>query len=351
MFATIVKKKAYLLAILMMSSLATGCGTTRVCIPTNPEAPRELAKATHPSHRIEAPDILQIDAVRVVPLPPYKLNALDILIIRATNALPEEPIGGSYQVEPEGTINLGPSYGTVQVVDMTVEQARLAIEATVKKVLANTQVSVTLGQSRGFQQIQGNHLVRPDGTISLGLYGAVRLAGLTIEEAKAEIETHLAKYLLKPEVNVDIFAYNSKVYYVIFDGAGNGETVTRLPSMGNETVLDAMSQVGGIPSVGSKHRIWIARPAPEGCGPDQILPIDWKGIAMQGRTSTNYQLLPGDRLYVMAKPLISLDNAIGFVTAPFERLIGLTFLINGAYQSLFLNNSGNIGNNANGFGF
>lgn len=61
-----------------------------------------------------------------------------------------------------------------------------------------------------------------DGTISLGLHGAVRVAGLTIDDAREAIERHLTQYIKEPKVNVDIYAYNSKFYYIIADGAGFG---------------------------------------------------------------------------------------------------------------------------------
>jgi hypothetical protein len=41
----------------------------------------------------------------------------------------------------------------------------------------------------------------------------------------------------------------------------------------------------------------LVRPGAGG-KPDQVLKIDWAGITQHGRTETNYQLLPGDRLYV-----------------------------------------------------
>ncbi len=43
--------------------------------------------------------------------------------------------------------------------------------------------------------ITGEHLVRPDGTVSLGFYGAVHVRGLTIEQAKIKIILHLRKYM------------------------------------------------------------------------------------------------------------------------------------------------------------
>src|SRR6478752_2002072 len=43
--------------------------------------------------------------------------------------------------------------------------------------------------------ISGERLVRPDGKISLGFYGDVYVAGLTIPEIKEKIIFHLRKYL------------------------------------------------------------------------------------------------------------------------------------------------------------
>ena len=80
------------------------------------------------------------------------------------------------------------------------------------------------------------------------------------------------------QVAVDVLAYNSKVYFVIFDGGGFGQQVFRLPATGNETVLDAVSLVQGLAPISSKRRIWLARPAPANSGCSQILPVDWNAI-------------------------------------------------------------------------
>jgi protein involved in polysaccharide export with SLBB domain len=227
------------------------------------------------------------------------------------------------------------------------------VEKRLKTVLTEPKVNVALAQSRAMQQIRGEHLVRPDGTVGLGVYGAVYLAGLTLEQAKAVIEEHLSKFLLKPEIALDVYAYNSKVFYVIFDGAGYGEQVYRLPITGNETVLDAISQINGLPAVSSK-KMWVARPgAGSGCN-EQILPVKWREVAMCGAAATNYQLFPGDRLYVKSDPLISFDNMIAKVLAPVERIFGVTLLgqqtILSFDRSLHSGGNGN-GNGNGGFGF
>ena len=81
--------------------------------------------------------------------------------------------------------------------------------------------------------------------MTLGTYGGVPVVGKTLAEAKQAIESHLSRYLENPEVAVDVFAYNSKVYYVVFQGAGTGDAIYKFPITGNDTVLDALSGIGG----------------------------------------------------------------------------------------------------------
>jgi polysaccharide export outer membrane protein len=294
-----------------------------------------------PNYVIEAPDILLIDALRIVPKPPYKIDALDALLITATNTLPNEPIGGLYVVDPDGTVNLGLSYGTARVIGLTIPQAREEILRVLRVKLRDPEVNVSLGYARGQQLIRGDHLVRPDGTVSLGLYGSVRVTGLTLPEAKAAIEAQLSQYLEKPEVAIDVLAYNSKVFYVIYDLGANGATVARLPITGNDTVLDAVAALTGLSAIAAKHHIWVARPAPACNECDQVLPVDWNGIVCRGETATNYQLLPGDRLYVQADTFVTLDARLARFLAPFERIFGFILLGNGTVRALGGQNNGN----------
>src|SRR5438045_3609145 len=102
-------------AVLGFCALGAGCHSCPLCPPIveNPEVPRELAKVSLPTYVIEPPDVLLINTLRVVPLPPYRIEPLDAIIIQATDVLPDEPINAIYSVQPEGTVNLGPSYGLV----------------------------------------------------------------------------------------------------------------------------------------------------------------------------------------------------------------------------------------------
>lgn len=283
--------------------------------------PRELDMVSLPPYVIEPPDILMINALRVVPKPPHIIEVFDGLLIRATGALVEEPIADAFAVDPEGKVDLGPSYGRVSVVGLTVDEARDAIRKHLSQWFVDPQVSVSLAFSSGAQQIVGEHLVGPDGRVNLGTYGSVYVAGMTVDEARAAIEEKLSAKLQDPEVVVDIFAYNSKKYYVVTQGAGLGDNVAEAPITGNETVLDAIARIGGISQISSTN-IWIARPAPNGVGCEQILPVNWDEISRGASTATNYQLMPNDRLYIAEDPMIKFDSIIAKYTRPFERLFG-----------------------------
>src|SRR5262249_39443217 len=159
---------------------------------------------------VQPPDIPPTGAGAVGAGPPYRVEPLDVLLIQVADTLPNQPIAGAYTVAPEGTVNLGYGYGSVRVAGKTLDEVQAALRTHLGQVLRNPQVVVALAQFRGLQQVRGEHLVRPDGSISLGTYGSLCVTGLTLAQAKFAIERHLAQYLLNPQISVDVFAYNSK---------------------------------------------------------------------------------------------------------------------------------------------
>ena len=304
--------------------------------------PREKMMTMHPSYIIEPPDTLMIDAIRLIPRPPYRIEALDVLIIQVAETLPNQPIAAAFSVTPDGFVNLGYSYGMVRVAGLTLEQGVTAVKTQLKTRLADPQVAVALAVMRAIQQIRGEHLVGQDGTVTLGSYGCVNVTGLTLWQAKLVMERYLSHWFLNPQISITVNGFNSKVYYVIFDGGGYGQQILRLPITGNERVLDAISLAGGLPPVASRRKIWVSRPSPKSCY--QLLPVDWEAITKGGDPESNWQLFPGDRVYVAADPLIELDNSIAKIFAPIERVLGITLLGTSTFQS-FRNNNNSNGNN------
>ncbi len=287
--------------------------------------PREKNMVSLPAYRVEPPDLLRIEVLKLVPKPPYRAGIYDVLQIQVIGTLLDQPIDGYYLVEAEGVVNLGAAYGKVRVAGMTIDQVTQVISEHLSQILRTPEVSVQLARATGMQPIAGIYLVAPDGTVNLRQYGTVHVAGRTVAEIHELLARHLTQFLDSPDVAVDVASYNSKVYYLITEGAGLGDAVRRLPITGNDTVLDAVSQVGGLSQVSSK-KIWVARPAPGGVGCEQILPVDWNAVVQGGSTATNFQLMPGDRLFIAEDSVIALSNWIGNVTGPLQRLAGVTSL-------------------------
>lgn len=294
-------------------------------VPAALVVPRELQKITLQPYVLEPPDILLIDVIRAVPKSPYVIESLDALQIVVEGTLEGQPIAGIYAVNPGGMVQLGPAYGGVLVKGLSLTEARDAIERQLRSSLAEARVSVSLAQSGGQQQIVGEHLIGLDGTVNLGSYGSVYITGMTLAEARTAIESHLSKYLDAPKISLDVFAYNSKVYYVVIESAGLGDQVSRLPVTGNETVLDAISNIGGLTQVSSK-KIWIARPVPGNVDCDQVLPVNWRDITRGGSTETNYQVLPGDRIFISEDRLVATEVILDRLIRPFERVFSVTAL-------------------------
>ena len=311
------------------------------------DIPAEMQKVSIPPYRVEAPDILILDMVNNIRPEDDPLRAGDELFIRVSGTLPIQPDGDEvensfkqinniYRVQTDGTVDLGPEYGSVTVDGLTLKEAKTAIEQHLitESGLAAPKVAISLPNVNGKQVISGEHLIRPDGTVQLGVYGSLYVNGMTLDEVKAALEEHLAQYVHEPEMVVDVGAYNSKTIFIITDGAGSGESVVQIPYTGNETVLTAMSQVDGLGEVSARNYMWVARPGPHGAQVAQKMHIDWRGITQDGITTTNYQLFPGDRIYIKADPLIAADSVIAKITVPISRLFGFTLLGNGTVRAI-----------------
>ena len=94
-------------------------------------------------------------------------------------------------------------------------------------------------------------------------------------------------------VYVAVSASKSKHYYV----QGAVAVPGRVPVTGMETVLDAIQVAGGLAPDADPNQVFLYRPD-AGAAPAQQLKIDVDQITMGDDLSTNYQLLPGDRLVV-----------------------------------------------------
>lgn len=136
--------------------------------------------------------------------------------------------------------------------------------------------------------------VLQDGTINLGRYGHVVVAGKTVEEITSLVRSALEAQTKNPvPITVRLINRVSKVYYVLGEVNAPGS----FPLQGRETVLDAIISAGGLTDRASRRNIILSRPTPpNGCR--IVIPICYREIVQLGDTATNYQIAPGDRIFV-----------------------------------------------------
>ncbi|MDR2704433.1 MAG: polysaccharide biosynthesis/export family protein, partial [Planctomycetaceae bacterium] len=239
-------------------------GNQLVPEPAEHDIPKETAKLLSPDYVLESPDIITVKAVHLVPRPPYVLRVSDVIALEVSGVSASEPIIGNFSVEPDGIIQLGGTYGSVQVKGLSLAEAEQAVSQHLNRNTKNTQgqsnpnivVSAKLVRISDVQQIANKHLIGPDGYVTLGSYGRVYVNGLKIDECRKAIESHLSKVFEHSQVTVDVYSCNSKKYYVVLQSV-KGEQVIAFPYTGNETVLKAISNMNGLHPNLSK-RIWVA---------------------------------------------------------------------------------------------
>lgn len=145
-------------------------------------------------------------------------------------------------------------------------------------------------------RIPADQTVLADGTVDLGKYGRLIVAGITPEAAESLIEKTLidAGEEATP-INVRLLEPVHR-YYVL----GEVNSPGSYPLDGYESVLDGILAAGGLTSAAAPCKILLARPT-QANSCRITLPVCYREITQMGDTTTNYQLRPGDRIFVATR--------------------------------------------------
>ena len=166
-------------------------------------------------------------------------------------------------------------------------------------------------------QLPSDQTVQQEGTIDLGGYGRLRVVGLTVPEIQQQVQFAVTqKETFKRQSAVGLASHTTHIPPGIDENVDLGVTVRLVsqergvvyvmgevnapgsyPIVGSETVLDALISAGGLSDRANDHKIILTRPQVAG-QPRVILPVCYQQVLQLGDTSTNYQLQPGDRIYV-----------------------------------------------------
>jgi polysaccharide export outer membrane protein len=168
--------------------------------------------------------------------------------------------------------------------------------------------------------------VRPDGRISFELIGDVQVEGKTIEEVRGEITSLLQQFIVSPTVTVELQSSNSRRYYVF----GEVNRPGAYPLVGRVTAVDALAQANGETRLASLNSARLVRGGSEH---PQVFPLRFADITRNADASTNFELRPGDVVYVPPSTSARIGYAISLFFFPLQQIIGLG---TGAATQVFL---------------
>jgi protein involved in polysaccharide export with SLBB domain len=161
-------------------------------------------------------------------------------------------------------------------------------------------------------RIAADQPILPDGTIELGVYGRPVVAGMTVPQVETQVAQLVKAKEGKDHALTVRLVGRTKVFYVL----GEVNSPGSFPLSGRETVLDGLMAAGGLTRAAQEKKIILVRPShPDNCR--EVLPVCYPQIVQLGDTHTNYQLRPGDRIYVPSQGMLeSLFPSQTKTTAP-----------------------------------
>lgn len=155
----------------------------------------------------------------------------------------------------------------------------------------------------GQADMSGDFRVDAGGELTVPLAGRVKVAGLTLDQARGAVAAHLADgYLKNPQVFLDVKTFASRRVEV----SGAVQKPASYPLLSAEmSVSEMLVQAGGLvePST-PRAEIWRDHE-----GRREVLPVDLDRLR-RGDPSADLPLLPGDHLYVPVAELVFVDGQV-----------------------------------------
>jgi len=167
-------------------------------------------------------------------------------------------------------------------------------------------------------ELSGEFTVDVSGGIVLPLIGAVKAAGLPVEQIERDIRTRLADgYVVNPQVAISVTQFKSQRVFVI----GEVKQPGVVPLTGALTLVEALTRVGSLTEMAGGDLVVIRPPdgqpvngpvLPSDSGARELLRVDVRLLQSKGPTS-NIVLKDGDTVVV---PRAEVVYVIGQVNTP-----------------------------------
>lgn len=144
--------------------------------------------------------------------------------------------------------------------------------------------------------------VRPDGKVSFPLVGEIDVTGMTVGQFTDILRQGLSRYIINPDVSVNIVKLGGVRVYVF--GEINRPGVYELTK--SHRVLDALGAAYGFNWDTAKKKIFLIHQDQ----PDKPIAINLNRILETGDMAQNFEMREGDVLYLTRNSRISFSRDI-----------------------------------------
>lgn len=137
---------------------------------------------------------------------------------------------------------------------------------------------------------QSPFVVRPDGNVSFPLVGEIHAEGMTVSQFTDVLQQGLARYIVNPDVSVNISKLGRVRVYVFGEVKKPGAVELEK----GHTVIDAIGAAQGFTRDTAKKKIFLIHQDQ----PKSLIPINLNNMLKTGDMSQNVTLREGDILYL-----------------------------------------------------
>ncbi|MDY5382761.1 MAG: polysaccharide biosynthesis/export family protein [Megasphaera elsdenii] len=137
---------------------------------------------------------------------------------------------------------------------------------------------------------QSPFVVRPDGNVSFPLVGEIHAEGMTVSQFTDVLQQGLSRYIVDPDVSVNISKLGRVRVYVFGEVRKPGAVELEK----GHTVIDAIGAAEGFTRDTAKKKIFLIHQDQ----PKSLIPINLNNMLKTGDMSQNVTLREGDILYL-----------------------------------------------------
>jgi polysaccharide export outer membrane protein len=149
--------------------------------------------------------------------------------------------------------------------------------------------------------------VQPDGYVSAPVVGELKVAGLTLPQAREAIVAAAGRRLRDPEVYVDLKEFDKPRFTV----AGEVGTPGRFALNGRTTVLEAIATAGGLKTSSKHSQVLLLRPLDPQRAAATLL--DVKRMMRADGAAGNIAIAAGDVLVVPQNRISKVERIVRWV--------------------------------------